>query len=157
MGTRSVIAVEHGDGWRGRYCHWDGYPTGVGEALRQIVKRDGLDTAIRTLTQDYYGWSNVNAQDQQELHKGYQDGRFAAVPGYGIAYTTHQGQSRPEQWHTSDDRESWCEWAYVLTATGIDVYTLPFESAPVLVGTVAYDDANGMSRAEESVYALDGA
>lgn len=33
MGTRSVIAKPHGDGFMGKYCHWDGYPSGVGAAL----------------------------------------------------------------------------------------------------------------------------
>ena len=33
MGTRSIVGVPHGDGVRGRYCHWDGYPSGVGAAL----------------------------------------------------------------------------------------------------------------------------
>ena len=33
MGTRSFIAVKEGDQFKGVYCHWDGYPEGVGATL----------------------------------------------------------------------------------------------------------------------------
>jgi hypothetical protein len=33
MATRSAIAVMHGDRVKGVYCHWDGYPEGVGVTL----------------------------------------------------------------------------------------------------------------------------
>lgn len=123
MGTRSVIAIPEGKtGWRGRYCHWDGYPSGVGAALRSIVLRDGMETAIRTLIIDHYGWSSVNAHAEQTLDSATDDGRFVPVPGYGIAYTTKDNQSSPDDWHTRADKRSWCEWAYVLRTDRIDVY-----------------------------------
>lgn len=122
MGTRSIIAIPEGKtGFRGRYCHWDGYPGGVGHALRSIVLRDGMETAIRTLIIDNYGWSIVNARAEQELNSTTAYGRLAPVTGYGIAYTTKDGQSSPDSWLTRKD-ESWCEWAYVLRSDRIDVY-----------------------------------
>mgnify|MGYP003342942291 CR=1 FL=1 len=33
MGTRSRIAVMHGGKCKSVYCHWDGYPDGVGKTL----------------------------------------------------------------------------------------------------------------------------
>lgn len=33
MGTRSRIAVMHGDNFKSVYCHYDGYPEGVGRTL----------------------------------------------------------------------------------------------------------------------------
>jgi hypothetical protein len=33
MGTRSTIAVKHGDRIKAVYCHWDGYVEGVGATL----------------------------------------------------------------------------------------------------------------------------
>lgn len=33
MATRSAIAVMHGDRVKSIYCHWDGYPEGVGSVL----------------------------------------------------------------------------------------------------------------------------
>ena len=108
MGTRSIIAVPHGDGWRGRYCHWDGYPQGVGVNLLAIVQRDGIEQARTILTQDFYGWSGIN-RAQPHLDGVVPDkdadygspayvawlyspeghlsrGRFVNVPGYGEAY-----------------------------------------------------------------------
>jgi hypothetical protein len=36
MATRSTIAMEMQDGWvRSVYCHWDGYPEGVGATLQE--------------------------------------------------------------------------------------------------------------------------
>jgi len=33
MSTRSRIAIKTETGYRSIYCHWDGYPTGVGKTL----------------------------------------------------------------------------------------------------------------------------
>jgi len=41
MGNRAVIAATYPDGVKGRYVHWDGYPSGVGLAVLAIVQRDG--------------------------------------------------------------------------------------------------------------------
>lgn len=152
MGTRSIVAVPDAEhGFRGRYIHWDGYPSGVGEALRTIVNRDGYDFAVKVLTEQHYGWSSVNGAETQELGSGQTDGRFAAVPGYGVAYTTSTGgfqsvpQSSPDDWHFGDDaKDTWCEWAYVLGESEIGVFR-PDGGRWVQVGWVAYTDAAGMS------------
>jgi len=34
MATRSTIGMRTEDGIRAVYCHWDGYPEGVGETLK---------------------------------------------------------------------------------------------------------------------------
>ena len=116
MGTRSVIAVKGENGsWKGRYCHWDGYPEGVGAAVQAIVERDGVEKAIKTLTEDHYGWSSVDVSEAPVLGPGYDDGRFVAVPGYGIAYTTERGQSRPNDWITDQTAgDSWCEYVHII-------------------------------------------
>lgn len=33
MATRSAIGIKHGDTVKAVYCHWDGYPEGVGATL----------------------------------------------------------------------------------------------------------------------------
>jgi hypothetical protein len=39
MGTRSRIAIANADGtFTSIYCHWDGYPSGVGKTLRDHYK-----------------------------------------------------------------------------------------------------------------------
>lgn len=122
MGTRSVVAVPlKSGGWKGRYVHWDGYPEGVGRALAQIVQRDGYETAVKTLTQDHYGWSSLDPNAGAELDPGYTDGRFAAVEAYGVAYTTEQGQSSPDEWITPEGDDWGTEWAYVLHPDSIRV------------------------------------
>jgi len=35
MGTRSGIVLKDGDKYIGIYCHWDGYPDGVGKGLSE--------------------------------------------------------------------------------------------------------------------------
>lgn len=127
MGTRSVIAVPYRTktGWRGRYCHWDGYPSGVGQSLFQIVRRDGIKQARKTLTSTWCGWSQINPeQKEDDLSPGYDDGRFAAVEGYGVAFTTTKldifgekayQQARRGDWIRFDgDDDAGTEWAYVL-------------------------------------------
>jgi len=113
MGTRSVVAVPDGDTWKGRYVHWDGYPTWMGSML-WTLQRDGLETVRKTLTQDYYGWSTLNGDAEQQLSIEHPDGRFVGVPNYGIAYTTQENQSSPDSWVTQFGDSMGTEWAYVL-------------------------------------------
>lgn len=47
MSTRSVIARPEGDGFIGRYAHWDGYPTCRGAQLWQSFKELGSAEALR--------------------------------------------------------------------------------------------------------------
>lgn len=135
MGTRSIVAVPTEDGgWKGRYVHWDGYPTGVGLALLKIVQRDGLDTARRVLTEEHYGWSSVDAEGDS-TPSYYSPERFEVVPGYGVAYiyTEH-----PDEWLTSDGDTGWTEWAYVLHDDYLAIYDLR-AGWPVLVLKAPYD------------------
>lgn len=150
MSTRSVIAVQEGDGWKGRYVHSDGYPTAKVPELLALVERDGLDTVVRRITKDRYGWSSLNPEQPDitgvapyegrlfgegapaygsaeyvatMLAPGnmYGDGRFANEPGYGMAYTTVSGQSDPDEWITHDGDNWGTEWAYVLNDIGFSV------------------------------------
>lgn len=129
MGTRSVIAVPDDEHvFRGRYVHWDGYPAGVGVGLVYILARDGRDTAIRVLTQDHYGWSSINPEQEgdEDLPVGMNDGRFVQVAGYGTAYTTHAGQSSPDQWIEGDGDDGGTEYAYVVGDEVVTVYERRF-------------------------------
>ena len=121
MGTRSVVARPTDDGFKGRYIHWDGYPTGVGASLLAIVQRDGVDKALETLTDLNYGWSNLDEEHPAVFSEhggktdpGHGDGRFRAVENYGTSYTTVSGQSHPDEWITDTSDDWGTEWAYVL-------------------------------------------
>lgn len=123
MGTRSFVAEPHGDTWRGRYCHWDGYPTGKGPTLFAMVRRDGVETVRQRLLHDRYGWSSLHADQKDEpLSLGYQDGRFACEPGYGIAYTTERGQSDPDEWISPESGDWGTEWGYILGDAALFVF-----------------------------------
>lgn len=167
MSTRSSVGFQTGDTWKGRYVHSDGYPTYLGHVLQLLVQRDGVEAVTKRITEDRYGWSNLNP-DQPDtssvvidpaatygtyafgtpeyeawnLTKGsYSDGRFAGEAGYGVAYTEVGGQSDPDGWVTPE--EDWgTEWAYLLTPKGIVVLAqcwAPVASYWHLVGAVAYD------------------
>lgn len=70
MGTRSLILKPHGDGFLGRYCHWDGYPDGVGQTLINIVRRDGVEKARKVLIDDHHYWSSIDDSMVINLYKG---------------------------------------------------------------------------------------
>ena len=120
MSTRSCVAIPQGDSWKGRYVHSDGYPRGVGMILGILYDRDGLDVMTKTLTEAYYGWSYLSGDEDVDLDLGRKDGRFIAVPDYGVAYTTKNGQSSEDDWVTP--YEDWnCEWTYIMTPAGVHV------------------------------------
>lgn len=125
MATRSVVGTytDGGKHWRGRYVHWDGYPEGRLPVLSAMIDRDGALKTLQTIMR-YRGWSNLDpdmAWDHQ-LERGYDDGRFEVVAGYGIAYTEKQGVEN--RYETDRNVNSGCEYAYIidLVERCIDVY-----------------------------------
>lgn len=138
MSTRSIIATSDADGvFRGRYVHWDGYPTGVGEAARTIVQRDGLAAAVKTLVVDHTVWSSIDGVGREA--------RDISVEGYGDAL---DDIADADAWITGTDVDAWdTEYAYVLRPEGIDVH-VRLQGGWVLAATVAYDEEGGMRSAE---------
>lgn len=134
MGTRSIVGTPFGDGVRGRYCHWDGYPSGVGAALWAIIERDGVDKALFVLTEQHYGWSSLTAEAMPSVATYYRGvNRFVAVPGYGIGYTTEQGQTSADQWCQSprgDGDDGGTEWGYAIGETALTVFELDWDGRP---------------------------
>ena len=62
MATRSLIAYETQDGVvYGNYCHWDGYPKGVG---RVLLSNWNTPEAVEALTQ--YDMSSINEDGSVE-------------------------------------------------------------------------------------------
>jgi hypothetical protein len=113
MGTRSVVGVPYGDGFRGRYCHWDGYPTYNGVHLWRMIQRDGIEKVVNTIVFDNYQWSSLDhCKNNVVLNNG--ETLKNVVRGYGSIYT----DVTEDDWITytgnaSDDL--WCtEWAYIL-------------------------------------------
>jgi hypothetical protein len=116
MSTRSVVAKPYGAGFRGRYIHWDGYPTGVGAELfriyREVFKCD-LKAMLKTLIVDHpAGWSSIF-------------GDWSKGPGFVESLSSDAGHApscychgdRHEKGNTVTDKNAsdvGCEWAYVL-------------------------------------------
>jgi hypothetical protein len=76
MSTRSVIAKPVGDGWEGRYHHWDGYPAGVGAELFHLyhnVFGHSVERMRKVLIDQHpAGWSTIIGADWR-LAPGYSD------------------------------------------------------------------------------------
>lgn len=67
MSTRGCIARATGDGFQGRYHHWDSYPNGLGRSLwylyRTYFKYD-LNRMLKTLIDEHpAGWSTIVDKD----------------------------------------------------------------------------------------------
>lgn len=118
MSTNSVVALptRDGQGFRGRYVHWDGYPEGVGQAVTDIVKRDGYGQAVQTLIVDHAEWSQVTG-DRPTASNIFND---VEVSGYGLAYKNSQ-----DRWYTDQDNDGPAEWAYVIMETAVLVWHKP--------------------------------
>jgi len=158
MSTRSAVARPEGDSWKGRYVHSDGYPTWQLRQLRELIARDGVETVLKTIVDDNYGWSYLKPDESGPLSAGHTDGRFKVVPGYGVAYTDTKisgmpgqdgqpyQQSTADDWITPDGDDSGTEWAYILYPTNVTVL-IPNRGEDYsrtggweVVGTYAYTD-----------------
>lgn len=121
MGTPAVVATMIDGLVKGRYVHWDGYPTGLGKNLALMVNRDGLEQVVKTTLLDHYGWSTLDGAAEPVLEGGYTDGRFATVPGYGVAYTTKDEHTNPDGWSGHGLPGMSGYFGYVLTESGVVV------------------------------------
>lgn len=143
VGTVSIIAVPEGDTWRGRYCHWNGYPAHQYDALSTIIERDGYAHAVQVLTRTHESWSYLRP-DMPSIEgvtpdldaplgsvarlavdftgQGpYATNRFTIVPGYGVAYNDRPTYYKTDRWYGPDSNVD-AEWAYVLTPRQVITY-----------------------------------
>lgn len=92
----------------------------------------------------------------------YGDGRFACEPGYGIAYTTKDGQSKEDEWITPDTGDWGTEWGYILGDKALFVFKVDggvkfFGFGEDRIGVqplavVPYDDDTDWEAIEKSAY-----
>lgn len=161
MSTRSVIARPVGDEWEGRYHHFDGYPTGVGKTLWDLVQARGLEWTRRTLLDEHTGWSTINGVDWS-LAPGFSEsgGRCAhprcTRPRWEHDKVKHEYRARPACYcHGDRSEEGWTirpaddtdtEWCYVLGNNGMTVYERDYQRGAtpeqwVLVGSYEWHGA----------------
>lgn len=116
MSTRSCIVRKTGEGkFKGRYHHWDGYPTGLGRTLFKLYRghfKKDLPAMLKYLIDDHpAGWSTINGYD------------FTQPPGYDGegGFTTEgprcycHGGRKEEGWLVTEKNASGsgCEYAYM--------------------------------------------
>jgi DNA-directed RNA polymerase subunit N (RpoN/RPB10) len=81
--------------WAGRYHHWDGYPSGLGATLYQLVRSKtlgDLSTTLRVLIDDHpAGWSTINGADWGK-RPGYEDSAKARCTSCGRKAWEHYAQ-----------------------------------------------------------------
>lgn len=123
MGTHSCIAKPEGDGWRGRYVHWDGYPTGVGvtlvTALTEAFKGDLDAMTAKLIDNEPVGWSIIAGADLSQPGCWVDSGDR---PNNAPASYSARGETG-DTWITSQDEAfPGVEWVYVLTPSGVMVW-----------------------------------
>lgn len=101
MSTRGVIAVAHGDGWRGVYHGMDSYPTWLGARLWYTIHQ------LRTLESFTTNVIDANPQGYRHIHDPYED---------------RHGDMR----YTHDDEQAsalFIEWVYVVGRHVLTIFT----------------------------------
>lgn len=115
MSTRSIIAVPMDNGFRGRYCHLDGYPSHQVPVLLKIVARLGVERASEVLTREHHSWSLLTGEEA--AYRGL--GTYRHVPGVGSAHL----DGDPGEWFDQNCPSGIFEYAYVLNTTNLTVLT----------------------------------
>lgn len=111
MSTRGVIARPKGDEWEGRYHHFDGYPSGLGKTLWDLIQEWGVEKAHRVLIDEHTGWSTINGRD------------WTQEPGYdrrsAPACYCHGARHEDGWMMTRSGNNANTEWAYVIGALAL--------------------------------------
>ena len=132
MATRSIIAEPFGDGWRGRYSHWDGYPTVKIPQLKELVIRDGVEKVRQTLLHDNLSWSVIDPNYETR------ETEWKVVEGYGEAHN----DIKSVKWFTQSDTEfAWAEYVYVLGDKAIFAYKVEGDKVISFIGEHRYEGA----------------
>lgn len=117
MSTRSAIARTNGDGFRGVYHHWDGYPTRLGKTLWQIHHghfQGDLTRMLRVLIDGHpAGWSTINSKDFR-LKPGFIN---IGKPDDGRPQCYCHGARREKADPVDQSSDAGMEWAYVFDET----------------------------------------
>lgn len=113
MSTRSAIAMTDGENIKGIYCHFDGYPEGVGITLKQYYSDSDKVAELINL-------GDISTLDEFLVPVGTQHSFDTPEVGVTTAYGRDRGESGTEaryyttlqNWLVSYDK-SGCEFAYL--------------------------------------------
>lgn len=141
MGTRGAIVRKNGNGFEGRYHHWDSYPDALGKTLFDLYnghfKKD-LNAMLKYLIDDHPGgWSSINRADFR-ASPGFSEGGFKSS---GPECYCHGGRSEGEWLVTNKNAsDSGCEFVYM------------FESDKTTMTVLSsYCDPNGKCAGEKMI------
>jgi hypothetical protein len=135
MSTRSIIAVQHGDTFRGRYCHSDGYPTWMGKTLFTEMKAAGVDTLEAFLSEDGLGAWGISylapgfLTDPRPMPWD-EAGQFPAGKweDYNFRVYRNRAGEEPSDWMLGTDTMfSGTEWCYVCSVGGLMIGKVCFD------------------------------
>ena len=152
MSTRSAIGVftdPHNTAWHARYCHFDGYPSGVGQTLINEYQRafaPDLSRLIAKLMAEKVGWSALDSRDLA-LPSGWSapslDDNAPDAARNPLSYTV-----RGETPHNPDDGDyiesdgdTWStEYAYIFDVPRAMLYVYSHRGVWVRIGLIAVSD-----------------
>jgi hypothetical protein len=113
MGTRSTIAIKHGERIKAVYCHWDGYVEGVGATLLENYDSTKANFLIALGNISSLG-ENIGKQHSFDLR---------AVEGSEEStWTTFYGRDRGEQGQEFKSFDSEAEWMEHYDGSGAEYY-----------------------------------
>lgn len=132
MSTRSVVARVEGDGFVGRYCHWDGYPTNRGKQLFQAYRELGsadalIKYAIREGESGYWSSFCAPSENPVEADRSTPEGE-AEFQKSGSANWAHEADNTDLITSSGDDWGT--EWAYVIADYGLSVFERLYGESP---------------------------
>jgi len=98
MATRSYIAIKEEDNsYQGIYCHWDGYPSGVGATLAEHYK---LQDKVKVL---------ISKGSLSSLGPTLKESEFYTDRGEDLRVNTFSDSDELKVYA----KESWCEYLYI--------------------------------------------
>lgn len=138
MGTRGVIAEKYGQSWRGRYHHWDSYPTGLGKSLWHVIPGvfgGNVELALDFLLRKHSAWSTINGADWTKP-PGYTEDQkcrkcggeysfdhektaghkfeYPKASDFGPKCYCHGSRNEKGETYLRPEDDAGAEWAYVL-------------------------------------------
>ena len=122
MGTRSVVGYKTPTGFKGVYVHWDGYPEHMMTALYELLRRDGYEHVCRVLVEEHpNGWSSIDPFEEEEDPDKWAS-HIRPLKYWGRFY---QEDIVDHYFYDLEEaRESWCEYAYIISANDGEPVTI---------------------------------
>lgn len=113
MATRSTIGMllEDGQTIRSVYCHWDGYPDGVGATLKEHYTDPAKIEQLLDL-------GDLSVLDK-DIGEKVDFNTFSRPEGQCLFYGRDRGEDTPPMVHANQQewldwrKGSWCEWGYL--------------------------------------------